>query len=116
MPHVDLDAARAARLELDPEPKTFTLAGHLYTLPAEPPLALGAMWAKGETIEGLHLLLGDEQFGAFMAGHPSSQDLDALAGAMMEMYGITAGESPASVSSLPKGGSRSRRTSSASTA
>lgn len=111
--NLDLDAARAARLEATKEPKSFTLDGKTYELPFELPLDVTFAWAEGSLRAGLQALLRD-RFEGFVTV-ASDRDLQELIEWIQEQYGPDQGESPASVASLRSGGSRSRRTSSGST-
>lgn len=107
----DLDAARAARLEAEGDPKTFVFGGREFTLPVECPVEVGDLWVKKEVLDGFRVLLGD-QAEAFVALRPTNQDLDVLLPAIVKAYGFKdAGESSASNGSSPSISSRSRPTS-----
>lgn len=112
--NIDLDAARAARLEKS-EPKAFVLGGERFDLPMELPLKVGTLWGTGDVDAGFRLLLGEEAFVRFEVLPLSAQDLSELLDGLGKMYGFASGESEASVSSLPASSSRSRRTSRATT-
>lgn len=104
---IDLDAARAARKEGKGEPPEVIFGGATYTLPVEMPFEIVEQLALLQNANGddasaaepvlavVHLLLGD-QYEAFMANHPSMDDLTALAKGAMQEYGVGPGESQAS--------------------
>jgi hypothetical protein len=96
---VDLDAARAARAEADGEAREFVLGGEVFALPAEIPWETSERFTAGDVMGGLVILLGPEQSERLRSVGPSVQDIEALAGAIGELYGISQGESQASAGS-----------------
>lgn len=124
---IDLDAARAARREAKGEAPTVTFGGATYTLPIEMPFEiveeLGRLRAAdgdgsvaGQAVLAVVRLLVGDQYEAFMAHHPSMDDLTELAQGAMREYGVGPGESPASQRPSPSTSGRSRPTSVPSTA
>lgn len=76
------------------EPFPFTFGGEDYTLPATVDIIAAAALEGGKLYEGLHRLLGDEQWERLLAS-PSVLDTDRLK-ALMEAYaehiGLSLGE------------------------
>lgn len=113
---IDLDAARAARAELDEQGPEIVFKGQRFPLPAEMPFSVAELWYKGDTKAGLNLLLA-ERAEAFWELEPTVQDAQALIRGVSQEYGFGGGspESSASNGSSPSTSSRSRPTSRAST-
>jgi hypothetical protein len=90
---LDLDAARAARLEAKSAGPAVTFGGRTFTLPPEVSyevvaqvgaLERGDLDALGAMMRAL---LGD-CYGDFMAGHPSIEDMEALVEGVLTGYGL----------------------------
>lgn len=90
---IDLDAARAARLEALDE-RYFTFKAERFELPAECPfecieaatrLGGGDNEALGDFMRGL---LGDEGYDRFRAHRPSIADLEFLVESLLVEYGV----------------------------
>lgn len=106
---IDLDALRAARLEAAGESPTVVFGGVTFALPPELPFEVAEYAAiltdedvtdaaSVSAIKGCFRELLDEQYDAFMALRPSKEDVDALFGAVMDLYGTSPGEPAASES------------------
>lgn len=106
---VDLDAARAARAELNGEHPTVKFGEKVFELPVEMPFGIvesvNAMQKAQETGDGYLVtkalsdiakdLFGPE-YEAFLAFQPSMLDMQMLLENIAPMYGLTPGESAAS--------------------
>lgn len=121
MGEINLDAARAARVEAGETKHTVRFGGKKFVLPSELPIefmvALGESTTRGwpALIEGLRLLL-DGQFDDFYALHPTADDMEVLSEGIAKQYlGTDLPNSSTSGASSKRTSSRSRRTSSAST-
>lgn len=114
---IDLDAAKAARLEKSGEPHSFVYGGETYELPVELPARFAFYLAHGDTDKALEFLLGTETFEAFIDRHRASvQDFQELCTAIAKLYAFSdVGESAASGGSSSNGGNHLRPTSSGST-
>lgn len=114
--NIDLDKARAARLEAAGEPHTVTFAGEVFALPVELPVPFGEALSRivqvadpvtKETKEllspdvvGATKALLDGQTERFMALQPSYNDIAEFVNeASRLLAGRSLGESPASRSS-----------------
>lgn len=109
MTEIDLDALAAARREAAGEAPTVVFHGETYTLPVELPFDVPESLAlvADATLAGdssamtkaistmLEGLLG-EDYARFRAGRPSMQDVEAFTEAVLKVYGMAPGESPAS--------------------
>src|SRR6266540_3503795 len=114
--HIDLDAMRAARAEVEGEPVTLTFGGKTFALPKTLPIAFAVALERDSTTEALRALLG-EQVDEFLGLGADYSDLADLMAAVVKLYtGRSPGESGASPVSSGNGGRRSRRTSRTSTA
>lgn len=103
--------AAAARTEKAPKGKTFDFAGEKFNLPPALPDTILFDFAEIEVAGGnplpmyrmLRSILGAEQFsvlrGLVEAGDVLVEQLDEFIEGIFEQYGITAGESSASLSS-----------------
>jgi hypothetical protein len=108
---LDLDAALAARREVEQEPKAFKLGGKRFELPFELPNKVTEFWRIGEIVQGLQVLLG-EQWEDFDALLPSTVTMQKLLEGIVEGYGFAdMGESEGSGNSSTNGSKRSKRTS-----
>jgi hypothetical protein len=109
---IDLDAARAARAELNGEHSVVRFGGEMFDLPAECPLDFILALNDDEPKTAVEALVG-EQWERFWAHRPSREDIRELARGVADAYGLGGGmsESPASGGSSKTGGRRSRRTS-----
>lgn len=84
---VDLDALRAARLEV--EGRTIRFGGEDFRLLAEVPFELAEVWRTGKRMDAFRLLFADaEDADRFFALRPSWADVNAV----LESYGTTAGK------------------------
>jgi hypothetical protein len=110
---VDLNKARAARLEKkDPGP-VVEFGPHKLQCPPEVPFmvleAFGRMQqaqkedsgdiAASAMLDAVHALLGEKGFKLFMGESPATEDIGAFLEGVLGEYGLDAGESPASPSS-----------------
>ncbi len=110
MSKIDLDAARAARREVEHEALTVALGGRDFVLPSELPFVVVERLADLKTTQEagdnsevvkiilsiVELLLGD-MYTDFMAQAPSMADLEVLLTELMKAYGFEdLGEAPAS--------------------
>lgn len=114
---LDLDKARAARLETKGEGHTFTFEGVVFALPAEMPYAAAEAMALGNFRAALtEMLNGTSE--KFFELDPTTDDIEALTSGMVEMYapGASLGESSASSPSSKRGSTKPRQPSSATTA
>lgn len=109
---VDLNKIRAARLEAKGEGPEVEFGENVFKLPPELPFtvveAFGTMNANAQdeefdgfvaasaVLDAAKGLLGPDQFDLFMKEQPSSEDFSAFIEAVLEEYGVTAGESEAS--------------------
>lgn len=110
---IDLDAAKAARMEAAGEPHIFVFGGKEFELPHELPVRFGYLIID-DVEEAMRCVL-DGQADEFWALEPSNQDISELLMQFRAVYGIGPGESSASAGSSTNGGSRSRPTSPAAT-
>lgn len=93
---IDLDAARAARLEAEGE-RSFTFRGERFSLPDELPYELlepiGRLGANERDMGALRdviaALLGEDAHERFVALRPSLPDLNELVGRLFGEYGLT---------------------------
>jgi hypothetical protein len=113
---LDLDKARAARMEAKGEGHTFVFGEVQFALPAELPYAAVEAIEAGNFRSAMGFILNGTTE-KFFALNPSTQDIEALVTGMIDMYvpGSSLGESSASSPSLPTGGKKSRQASSANT-
>lgn len=111
---LDLDAARAARAEVEEAPPVVRLEGQTFELPRELPIDFAFRHREGDLRGALGMLFGDSA-DRFFALRPSVADIEELAAGVLKMYGLSPGEAKASGSSSPSGGATSRPTSSGST-
>lgn len=109
----DLDAARAARLEVKGASHWFIYGGQKFELPPELPAEFGYLLTEDSKAAFTYLLADD--FDDFWAKRPSNEDLKELLDWVLADYGISEGESSASGGSSAKPSDRSRLTSSATT-
>ena len=112
---LDLDQARAARSETLGEQHVLKFGGTEFHLPVEVPLEFANHAVKGNILEALQSLLGENQFPVFMESNPSMKDVEELMNGMAELYGMEVGESSASRHSLKNTSQPSRQTSLVST-
>lgn len=91
----DLDAIAN---ESEGKPFPFTFGGEDYTLPADVDLIAAAALEGGKLYDGLHRLLGDEQWGRLLASPVvmNNAKLKALMEAYAAHVGLSLGESAAS--------------------
>jgi hypothetical protein len=103
--------------ETGSEPFDFTFGGEGYTLPAQVDLLAAASLEGGKLYEGLHRLMGDDQWDRLLASK-AVMDNDKLK-ALMEAYaahvGLSLGESGASTGSSVSTEGPSKRISNGST-
>lgn len=100
---IDLAAARAARVaargEAHGEPVTLRWSDDVeFVMPVEMPADFALLANDGDFRGAVGALLGDVAE-EFFALRPSMDDLNELARAAGEVYGVTPGESPASAGS-----------------
>jgi hypothetical protein len=120
VPHVDFNAAKAARAEGEKEPKTFDFGPTTFSLPDELRMKVLDFWtgASPDTDAGFRLLL-DGQFDEFQSiahnDETTFEDMKEIIEGILAMYGINLGEARASLRSSPSSGRQSRPTSSGST-
>ena len=114
---LDLDKARAARLETKGEGHSFIFGGVEFTLPPEIPYGAAEAMESGNFRAALGMVLNGTAEKFFELG-PSTDDVEALVTGMADMYapGSSVGESSASSPSSTKGSTKPRRPSSANTA
>lgn len=91
---VDLDAMRAARAEVEQEPVVIRFGGEEFTLPPEMPVGL-PVYAQSGDLEGVLATLFGDEARRFMS-RASVQDVHDLVDGVLEVYGLTEGESDAS--------------------
>lgn len=86
----DLDAANAARREVEGERFTFTWKGREWSCAAakEWPIATASRLAAGDLTGALVLILGDEEGEAFLATNPTMGDVEALMDALAGFSGV----------------------------
>lgn len=92
---VDLDAARAARIEAAGEEVTIKFSGKEWKLPAELPWALAEAAAKNSTetaIAAVRSLFGS-QWDDFAACNPTVEDVRILLESVASLYGGDPGKS-----------------------
>lgn len=113
MPKLDLNAKRAERAAKRAEPFTVDLNGEGFELVPELPLALGdpEKFADLQAVVRLILANPDTDFDRFLAAGPTVDDVVEIA----SFYGVTLGESLASMQSSASTGAPSKPTSNAST-
>lgn len=122
---IDLDAARAARLEAQGKSRAgFVFGGETFHLPAELPLiiddtveqAKNEKWPDSRFLKVyLQHMLGAEQWQRFLHLGATQPDLVELFDKTMENYGASTGESGPSASSSRRTGGSSKRKSAATT-
>lgn len=113
---LDLDSARAARLEKVGKPPVIKWGGKRYTLPVELPAEFAFAYQEDRLKDAVSTLFGGpEEAEEFFAGGPSIEDLMELADGVAGLYGIAEGESEASGGRSRNGGGRSRPTSNGTT-
>jgi hypothetical protein len=113
---INLDQARAARMEAKGEGHTFTFSEVQFTLPVELPyVAVEQIEAGNFRAAMTSLLNGTAE--KFFGLNPSTDDMEALVTGMVEMYvpGSNLGELKASSSTSAQGGKKSRQPSPEST-
>ena len=93
---IDLNAARAARAELDREPVFIEIGDDVYELPAELPAEFALVSAEGDLRGAVFALLGQEDAERFFSHRPSFDDLQAMIEGVGASYGIEPGEAKAS--------------------
>lgn len=116
MPELNLDAAKAARMEAMGEPKVLVFGGETFELPPELLLEHADIFVAGDPKSIITALVGEARIERFMEHKPSLEDVKVLAEGLKGLYGIEVPESSASNGSSPRASSRSRPTSLASTA
>lgn len=90
---IDLDAARAARAELDTSPApVIRLGGKDWQLPKELPADFAMLAAMGDLVGAMKALIGDEAFPEFWAIGLSMDDLETIADQAHVLYGLEPGE------------------------
>lgn len=94
---IDLDAARAARLETAANPPSIVLGGNTFQLPPELPIDVVDHASAGEfKLAVLALFVGDEaeaqRFLDSAPGGLTMQDLKALLDELEAMYGMAEGD------------------------
>jgi hypothetical protein len=93
---IDLGAAKAARAEAQNEPVVLKWDDKTsFTLPVEMPADFALLASEGDLRGAVTALIGD-QAQKFFELRPSMEDLTALAELAGSVYGLTAGEAPAS--------------------
>lgn len=118
MAHLDLDQAKAARLEAITERHSFTYGGREFELPAELPAAVFIAQDQGVFSAGsiMAAIVGQDQWVRLNDMEPSQPDMEALRDWAMGLYGVESlPESPASQPSSEDDGGSSRPTSNGST-
>jgi len=114
---LDLDKARAARLEAKGEGHSFTFQGVVFSLPPEMPFEAAEAMQRGEfRVVLAEMLNGTSE--KFFELRPTTNDLEALVDGFVAIYapGSTVGESSASSSSSKRTSKSSRRPSKPTTA
>jgi hypothetical protein len=112
---IDLNAARAARLEKLGDAPVVAFGPEQFKLPAELPADFAFLTADGKFHEGIRAVLGD-QFDLFWQQQPSMDDLLEFVEGVTRCYGFgDTGESSASGTPSETTGKRSRPTSKGST-
>ena len=86
---IDLDAARAARAELNPTGPVARFGGQEFQLPVELPFAIAqaASGTPDDLRDAVKSLMG-EQYAQWSALNPSLMDIQALFEALPGMYGL----------------------------
>lgn len=118
MAHIDLDAAKAARREVE-ETHSLTFQGKTFTIPSEAPWAyleacMGGRNPNEVPFLAVRAILGD-QYDQFTSLRPTLRDASELVGQVAELWGVAEGESEASGDSSENTSRRSRQTSKGST-
>lgn len=115
MANLDLDAKRAARDEAraDRDPPTITVGGREYKLTPVMSIDAAELYVEGKGAEFVRRILADPtEADDLLANRLEWADLDEI----LTVWGLNSGESSASNGSSPKGGKRSRPTSTTPTA
>mgnify|MGYP007071595981 FL=1 len=90
---IDLDAARAARAEVDTSPApVIRLGGKDWQLPKELPADFAMLAAMGDLVGAMKALIGDEAFPEFWAIGLSMNDLETIADQAHVLYGLEPGK------------------------
>lgn len=111
---IDLDAARAARMEAEGDPHELVAFGATYQVPAEAPWEFVYRLARGQTPQALEAVLGDGW--KAISSQASKNDVVELTDQLCSLWGLgTTGERQASGSTSSNDGNSSRPTSSGST-
>lgn len=109
MARLDLDARRA---EADMTPHEVVLGGKTYRFVARLPVEFMTLLKQGDLEDAMRLLMLDpSEWDELRAAVPTDDDLMAI----VELYGVSEGESSASNGSSPSAGTSSRPTSSPTT-
>lgn len=95
---VDLNAARAARAEIDREAVMVAIGEETFTLPVEMSYDVLRLAARGDMDGAILALLGGDQDAAnrLYSQKLTMDDLEALIDGASEMYGVGAGKKKAS--------------------
>lgn len=113
---IDIDAARAARLEAEGEPHELVVGGKTYEIPPEAPWRFVHYLARNQIGPCMAAVVGEDGW-VQMSKDVSHADVTELVDQLCNVWGLgDAGEADASGSSSPDGGSSSRPTSSGTTA
>lgn len=108
---LDIDAARAARLEAEGEPHELVFAGETYTVPAEAPFRFVHYLARGQTGPCLASVFGEDGW-TTIAKQASREDVAEIVDQLLAVWGMgDTGEQQASGDSSSDGGASSRPTS-----
>jgi len=114
---IDISGKLAALQEAAGEPIVFIFKGAELTFPASVPFEMLVMFTKpAEAALAMENMLGPAGYAAFRATAPSASEFMALFEALCQEYGITPGESGASMTPSPSTPAPSRPTSLGSTA
>lgn len=112
---IDIDAARAARLEAEDDTHEFVFGGQPYTVPAEAPWMFVHHIVRGQIPQALSCAFGEDAWET-ISKQASKNDVVEIQHRLFDVWGMgTPGESPASSSSSPDGGASSRPISNGST-
>lgn len=112
---IDIDAARAARLEAEGEPHELVIGGTTYEVPAEAPWMFVHWIVRGHVDRAMEAALGEESWHAIRQD-VSKDDGVEIQHRLLELWGMgTPGEPQASSSSSSATGASSRPTSNGST-
>lgn len=112
---IDIDAARAARLEAEGEPHELIIGGNTYEVPAEAPWRFVFHLARNQTPQCMAAAVGEDAW-TEIAKVASIDDMSVIVDRLCDVWGLgDSGEQSASGGSSSDGGDSSRPTSTGTT-